>query len=395
MNIIELQPLTNFQATHPTDINNQGQVVGMSWAPSQQATSSHQATLWVNGIPTPLSDSPNPTEARRINDQGEVLYVEESNSAYTYFLWKEGAAVDLDTAIPGFRAVDLNDQRQLLGFGPDVAIVHDLNNNTQTTLPPISFEGKLQTPTLIGIDNAGRVVGVITTFLIDISGTELSHVYWLPAGGTAWVKTDLTTVTRPSLSKSGLILGSVTDGAGSGIGCWYDLNFTELRYIPRLSQIGGVYLGLPFDANGTGLIVGCEDWGKPFRYDMNSNVIEDLNDYFDSPWVASQARGINEEGQVIGIGTMNWGTPAFQDRGWLISDLPRPKPKWHYQVTIDRLAIILTNEMYATLKKPNPPPLDVFRGRVRELVRSMGPEERRRALAQVKVFDAYEKALVS
>lgn len=56
-------------------------------------------------------------------------------------------------------------------------------------LPPISVRGELQ---LIGIDNVGRVVGMISSVTYDQPGHSPVHIYWLPPGGAAWVKTNFT-----------------------------------------------------------------------------------------------------------------------------------------------------------------------------------------------------------
>lgn len=121
----ELSPLTNFNATEPKDLNDQGQVVGNSYEPFQPTEPSSRATRWVQRrqgwwVPTALSDSLNRTEARRINNKGEALYVEYNtpteSDAPTFFLWKKGKAVNLETVVPGLKAaIDLNDQSQLLG----------------------------------------------------------------------------------------------------------------------------------------------------------------------------------------------------------------------------------------------------------------------------------------
>lgn len=61
-----------------------------------------------------------------------------------------------------------------------------------------------------------------------------------------------------------------------------------------------------------------------------------------------------------------------------------PIPWWHPLPTlraIDPLAVLLSNEVYADLTKPNPPPLAEIRQRLAALVGMLQPHERARVMA--------------
>lgn len=64
-----------------------------------------------------------------------------------------------------------------------------------------------------------------------------------------------------------------------------------------------------------------------------------------------------------------------------------------YEVAADPLSLILDNEIYVLLTLPDPPPLGVLAVQVRQRVRTMGREEKRLALARVRGFLAYARAL--
>lgn len=106
--------------------------------------------------------------------------------------------------------------------------------------------------------------------------------------------------------------------------CWYDLNSAQpqLKFIPRVSQTGLNYVGIPLDS-AAGWVVGTEDWDLPFLYKMSSGAAENLADYFDPQWTPSQALGVNEQEQIIGIGSMDYSGPGALNRGWLL-DLKEP-----------------------------------------------------------------------
>jgi len=114
--------------------------------------------------------------------------------------------------------------------------------------------------------------------------------------------------------------------------------------------------------------------GMPFR---DAWVLDRTR--FNSPdsnglWVPLKADGIPQEAVAI------W--PGF----WL----PR-RP--FYEAAIDPLALILRGEVYVRLTLPDPPPDEVLRARIEELVEAMTREQKRRALERLKAFRDYEKVL--
>jgi hypothetical protein len=57
-----------------------------------------------------------------------------------------------------------------------------------------------------------------------------------------------------------------------------------------------------------------------------------------------------------------------------------------YELAIDPLALILRHDIYVRLTLPDPPPVEVIEAQIRQLVKTMSPNERKLALTQVKAF---------
>jgi len=101
---------------------------------------------------------------------------------------------------------------------------------------------------------------------------------------------------------------------------------------------------------------------------------------FNSPdshslWVPLKAQGIPQEPVAI------W--PGFY--------FPR-KPSF-YEAAIDPLALILRGDIYIKLTLPDPPPIEVLRARIEQLVRTMKPDERKQALERVRAFKDYQNVV--
>jgi hypothetical protein len=62
-------------------------------------------------------------------------------------------------------------------------------------------------------------------------------------------------------------------------------------------------------------------------------------------------------------------------------------------VAIDPLALVLRDDIYTKLHLPDPAPPDVLQEYIRQSMKEMTPEEKKRAVARVKVLSAYVKAL--
>jgi hypothetical protein len=95
------------------------------------------------------------------------------------------------------------------------------------------------------------------------------------------------------------------------------------------------------------------------------------------PWVDFAGRGIPAEQALIWPGELpyNWQGVFGQ------------------YVAIDPLALILSNELYVKLTLPDPPPIEVLRPRIVQVLRSMSRAERRRTLARIEGWSGWLRAL--
>ena len=92
-------------------------------------------------------------------------------------------------------------------------------------------------------------------------------------------------------------------------------------------------------------------------------------------WVPLQSQGIPQEAVAIHPGVY------------------APYRPFVHEVAVDPLALILRGDIYVKLKLPNPPPIEVLKIQTVEMVRTMAPDERRQALAQVRAFKAYQEVV--
>jgi serine protease AprX len=71
-----------------------------------------------------------------------------------------------------------------------------------------------------------------------------------------------------------------------------------------------------------------------------------------------------------------------------------PLPLTIVEAAVDPLAILLGAELYAKLKKPNPPPLATLEARIREIAHPVSSKKKQQVLARVKAVDKYAKIVV-
>jgi|GEM_PF-2245453 len=345
--ITELKPLTTFpfDSTSASDINNADQTVGKSWFTSRPYPPSaplSQATLWdVAGTPTPLAEGPNRSEALRINDAGNVLFQvsDDPTGDYSYraYVGPVGAAVALDTLIagePGASAVDLNDNDLLLGVHVNTAgvaenFLYDLGTGGLTVLPLLNH----RLPRLVGVDNAGRVLATITGPPTGSPAEYPQVLYWLPPGAGQWQPTGIQTYHFISrLSRTGLVLASISrinpaaNPYNDQFAGYLDLDAPAplaFKEIPSLLPPGNtsLYASWAADANAAGTMVGQVFYpGRyPLRFDIATGQAVDLRPHFPPNWHADRAIGINDNGFIVGAGSVNIYTPMVRSRAWLIN----------------------------------------------------------------------------
>ena len=299
-------------------LDGQGDVVGIS---SQSTIAASQlGVYWAGGQFTPLtpllSQNENGSEGYAISSDGWA--VGDSQQLQGTFssanpggppeavLWKAGnysEPVDLGRLSGDVASIatGINASHQIIGISyASTTVIHAFlwQNGTMSTIGSL---GGSETYAL-QIDDAGQIVGYGTT----ASGADHAFLW---QNGTM---TDLGTLsggtgsTAASINQTGLIVGYSTDvGGATQAVTWANGKIAELAGLPA----GGS--SLASGVNDSGAIVGSSDGHAVIWTD---GTVIDLNSLLPvgSGWTLTSATAINDEGDVIGQGTDNGASAAFE-----------------------------------------------------------------------------------
>ena len=239
-------------------INNAGQVVGYAGG---------HATIWNGTTPTDLGTlGGNYSRAYGINNAGQVVGSAGSAGAGGYdhaTIWNGTTPTDLGKAGRGLPIVGgvgdstanaINDSGQVVGYAGGHAIIW--NGTTPTVLGALGGNHSYA----FGINNAGQVVGVASTFRDAASHATI----W---DGTALhTPTDLGTLggnysRALDINNSGQVVGysymSMSNGDGTHATLWNGTTPTDLNnYLSMSEHNAGWVLGVAIGINDNGWIVG-------------------------------------------------------------------------------------------------------------------------------------------
>ena len=251
------------------------------------------------------------SRALSINNNGLIVGYSFVGSGIRATLWSSGTMTDLGT-FGGISsaAFGINDTGQVTGWanpvsGPNRSFLWD--NGTMTDI------GILGDSNAYGINSHGQVVGTMFN-------TGPYHAF-LWSGG---VTTDLGTLGgstsyASAINDNGQVVGTAfTAGDGQHAFLWSNGSMTDLGVLP-----GGTSSSA-YSINKFGQIVGRNTTGSvgAFLYDGS---LHDLNSLLPnaSGWFLTDARGINDAGQIVGTGIINNQTHAF-----LMTPVPIPAAFW-------------------------------------------------------------------
>jgi probable HAF family extracellular repeat protein len=255
-------------------INNTGQVVGTS----QTAGGGWRAFLYSNGAMQDLGifDDGTASYGQSINDAGQIVGSADTAGGRRAFLYSNGAMQDLGTLGGTFS------------------------------------EGT-------GINNAGQVVGISNT-----TGNFALHAFLYGNG----VMQDLGTLDgRSGSGSSGINNAGQVVGTSYTAGNAYSPFLFSNGVMQDLGTLGGTW-GIGHAINDDGQVVGAAnaDGDAASRAFLYSNgVMQDLNALIpaNSGWFLAQAFGINDLGQITGVGVFNGQQQAF-----LATPVPLPGAVW-------------------------------------------------------------------
>src|SRR6266480_655710 len=298
--------------TNAFDVNDEGQIVGWGLARSGQFT----AVLWTTPFPPPLTSltrlgqlGVSVTVATAINPAGQVVgFAKEDACDADPFIWENGTIARLSTPFDCARAFDINAAGQVAGsgtyrFAGDDGFLWDHGVTTELLSP----DG--QSTYAYGINDAGQVVGRVH------NGSSAYHAA-LWENGTM---TDLGTLGGDfgealAINNAGQIVGRSTDASGATRAfLWEDGTMTDLGTLPGDSG------STAYNINAAGEIVGSSFNGAGASHAVfwKNGTITDLGGLGGD---FSEAHGINDAGQVVGVSRTIVGGNSDDNRAVLWDD---------------------------------------------------------------------------
>jgi probable HAF family extracellular repeat protein len=283
-------------------INNVGQVAGNYLLKGQ----SH-AYLWSNGVFKDLG----PGSAKGLNNHGAVVGVSSATNRAT--LWRNGRTIDLGSLAPGDNstALAINDNGLVAGLNTQISSGNTqafqwTANSKMIRLP--DFGGAHNQAT--GVNSQGTVVG----WSEDASNNLLHHCL-------TWKNRILKEFFVPDTSQptpTQLTLGNETivNTFGPTLTLALDVKIAvagaTIRILPPFTNnIGtaisnkGTVVGYDFDSQGNSRAFVCLGSGQVF--DLNTLIPTSAQAH----WILQFAQGVNDNGQIVGLGKFNGVNSAF------------------------------------------------------------------------------------
>lgn len=322
-------------------INNAGEVWG--WTSSYvSGQNRYQAFVWLpsaaHGLPagttwaTSLLGQPYPdTYIGGMNDQGQVAvsyYLNTTSQSRQSALWLPSPAYGLSAGVQltmldayGGGARALNNVGQMGGHYYDLStyvwlptaaygLPAGTNNVPMTFHADINDKGQIAGETFDGNGHPclwlpapayGKPAGL--TSLAMLSGDTSAHSSAMNLSGEIVGYSEQTTTQGLTVSRAFIWLPAAAHGLSAGthqIGTTPGSNYYQIS---------------ASDINDLGQVVGGYRDGSvsyPFLWQSGSGLV-DLNTLIDpsSGWVLTRANGINNSGQIVGLGTFNGQEQAF------------------------------------------------------------------------------------
>ena len=304
--VTDLGTLPGGNSSTAYGLNASGQVVVNSTLPGNAY--GHVA-LYSNGALTDLGDLGGGwSEGFQVNASGQVTgYAPFTDGFDRGFISNNGALTALPTLGGAFSdAYAINDLGQVVGAsGTSNNETHPFlfSNGTMTDLGTLGAHGSEYWNTAQGVNKLGQVVGYSYT----ATGTFR---------GFLWQNGKMRAI--PTLGGSFGEAWAIND-AGQVTGTAYLKNGATHAYVFSKGKIvdvdgrTGTSSSIGWAINNLGVVVGRIDVSNGYHAFISTGKLQDLNKLIpkNSGWVLSEARGINDAGQISGYGFHNGQERAF------------------------------------------------------------------------------------
>jgi len=304
-------------------INASGQVVGTA----DNASGVSEAFIDTDGVMTNLGILPGGTgsNALAINASGEVVGEAVTSSGATNAVeFTGGNVVDLGTdGLSGSAAEGINDAGTIVGgliITTNQLSPFIYSNGTFTILPTPAVINENSLGLAAGINDAGQIVGNYGNSFEQDGTPTIDEPY--PYSWNASQQGGIAPLV-PGYDE-GLILAINSTGQGAGFGekPSGDSNIYEAAIwgssVTPLGTLSGAQSSVAYALNDNVDVVGSSSFSDgtqhAFLYQGNgSQTMLDLNDLIptDSGWVLNKATGINDKGQICGVGEIDGVSHAF------------------------------------------------------------------------------------
>ncbi len=312
----------SFTMSRPLGINERGQVVGWSLNASNQ----YRAFLWdsTNGIQDIGDLGGGISMATGINDAGQIVgSSRDSTGQFLTFIWDSDGGMQRFSDISNHNiiGVTINNSGQIAGgffdaSGRSQAFYWDITHGTQ--LLGNLNENPLYAPysqsEAAVINNNGQVIG----WADDTSNNDRAFL-WDSVNGMQNLGALGTSGGNYSRAWGVNDAGQVVGKSNNRAFLW-----DNIHGMRDIGTLGGDY-ALAFDINNDGLIVGVSHnslsqdratlWHNDTIIDLNIFLPAD-SDFF----LLTQAIGINDNGQIIGLGYLKSGHEGM----FLMTPIPEP-----------------------------------------------------------------------
>jgi probable HAF family extracellular repeat protein len=314
-------------ASFALGISERGEVVGT--ARTSTTSRPQLAFAWRNGQMTNLGTLPGSTFSRAFAVNPRGVAVGEAFTAAPErsraVAWDQGRIWDLGTlgTATGAVANDINPRGQIVGVSGGRAVLWERGSiedlGTISTVPAASSRAN-------AINPRGQIVGSSQTDILSPWGSRVTHAFLWDRGQMVDLGSPVPDrfSTAYGISPDGRAVGEANVGTPTGADAYHAIHWHDGMMLDLHDQLPGALVSYRHSranaANSRGLVVGHVSgfynfptidgravlWHGGQAYDLNDALSREAG------WLLRSAKGINEEGAIVGYGTVNGQTRAFR-----------------------------------------------------------------------------------